>query len=272
MSRDDATLGLGEALAYGLLQGPTELLPVSSSGHLVLAPWVLGSDYVDLDPELRKSFEVALHAGTAAALVIVLHDEVFEAVRDLDGRRLGMIVSSMAPAAAAALGLEKIIEGKLSRPEIVVVGLVAGSVAMAWADRLKGERGRADADWRDGLALGFAQALALVPGVSRSGSTIVAARARGFDALSASELSMHVALPVIAGATVLKGVRLKQRGLPVGMRAPMAVGVLGAFVSSFASARLIASKHRGRGLMKYVAYRLLLAAAVTLFSRGNSRK
>mgnify|MGYP003514249285 CR=1 FL=1 len=263
MSREDATLSLTEALAYGLIQGPTELLPVSSSGHLVLAPHVLGSDFVDLDPELKKSFEVALHAGTAAALVIVLRAEVFEAVRDIDSRRLGMIVTSLAPAAAAALGLEKVIEGKLSRPEVVVVGLVVGSVAMAWADRLRGERPRSDADWRDGLWLGFAQALALVPGVSRSGSTIVAARARDFDALSASELSMHVALPVIAGATALKGVRLKQQGLPRGMRAPLAVGVLGAFVSSLASARLIASKHRGRGLMKYVIYRLALAAGVT---------
>lgn len=272
MTDSDPKLGLGEALAYGLLQGPTELLPVSSSGHLVLAPWVLGSDYVELDPELRKSFEVALHAGTAAALVIVLHHEVFEALRDIDGRRIGMILSSMAPAAAAALGLEKIIEGKLSRPEIVVVGLIAGSAAMAWADGRSGVRSRADADWRDGLWLGVAQALALVPGVSRSGSTIVAARARGFDPLSASELSMHVALPVIAGATVLKGVRLKQNGFPASMRAPMAIGVFGAFVSSFASARLIASKHRGRGLMKYVAYRLLLAAGVTWFTRRNSRK
>lgn len=269
---DDPKLGLLEALGYGVLQGPTELLPISSSGHLVLAPWVLGSDYVKLDPELRKSFEVALHAGTAAALVIVLSDEVFEAVRDLDGRRIGMIVSSMAPAAAAALGLEKIIEGKLSRPEIVVVGLLAGSAAMAWADKLGGTRPRAEADWRDGLALGWAQAVALIPGVSRSGSTIVAARARGFDPLSASELSMHVALPVIAGATVLKAVRLKQNGLPKGMRAPMAVGVLGAFVSSFASARLIASKNRGRGLMKYVIYRIALAAGVTWFLARNPRK
>lgn len=272
MSRDGANLGLVEALAYGLLQGPTELLPISSSGHLVIAPHLLGSDYVELDPELRKSFEVALHAGTAVALVLVLRDEVFEAVRDLDARRIGMIISSLAPAAAAALGLEKVIERKLSRPEVVVVGLVAGSAAMAWADGLGGTRPRSDADWRDGLALGFAQAVALVPGVSRSGSTIVAARARGFDALSASELSMHVALPVIAGATLLKGVRLKQHGLPRPMRAPLAVGVLGALLSSFASARLIASRRRGRGLIKYVAYRLTLAAAVTTFIARNSRK
>lgn len=265
----EAQMGLGEAFVFGLIQGPTELLPISSSGHLVLAPWVLGSDYVELDPELRKSFEVALHVGTAAALVIVLRDEVFEAIREIDGRRIGMIATSLAPAAAAALSLERVIEGKLSRPEVVVVGLVAGSAAMAWADRKTGTRPRSDADWRDGLALGFAQALALVPGVSRSGSTIVAARARGFDALSASELSMHVALPVIAGASILKGVRLKKRGLPRAMRAPFAIGILGAFLSSFASARLIASRNRGRGLMKYVIYRLVLATAVTLFTRNR---
>lgn len=271
-STADTRLSLGEAFAFGLLQGPTELLPISSSGHLVLAPWVLGSDYIELDPELRKTFEVALHVGTAAALVIVLRDEVFEAIREIDGRRIGMIASSLAPAAVAALSLERVIESKLSRPQIVVVGLVTGSAAMAWADRIDGKRSRADADWRDGLALGFAQALALVPGVSRSGSTIVAARARGFDALSASELSMHVALPVIAGASALKGVRMKQRGLPSTMRAPLVVGVLGAFASSLASARLIASRNRGRGLLKYVIYRLALAAAVTLFTRNQSRK
>ncbi|MFY9263940.1 MAG: undecaprenyl-diphosphate phosphatase [Solirubrobacterales bacterium] len=261
---DQAQFGLGEAFAYGLLQGPTELLPVSSSGHLVIAPWVFGSDYVDLDPELRKSFEVALHVGTAAALVIVLRKEVFEAIREMDRRRLGVVVTSLAPAAAAVVAFERVIERKLSRPETVVAGLVAGSGAMAWADRLGGSRRRGEADWRDGLAIGFAQALALVPGVSRSGSTIVAARARGFTPLAATELSMHTALPVIGAATILKGVRLGRRGLPPAMRAPFAVGMAGAFASSFASARLLAHKHRGRGLMKYVVYRLALAVAVAI--------
>lgn len=261
---DDDRFGLGEALAYGLLQGPTELLPVSSSGHLVVAPWVLGSDYVKLDPELRKSFEVALHLGTAAALTIVLRDEIFDALRDIDTRRIGVLATSLAPAAAAALTFERVIERKLSRPEIVAAGLVAGSLAMAWADRLRGERERGEAGWRDGLTLGAAQALALVPGVSRSGSTIVAARARGFTAAAASELSMHAALPVIGGATILKGLRLHKRGLPAEMRAPFAVGVAAAFVSSLASARLIARRRRGRGLLKYAVYRVALAAAIAL--------
>lgn len=261
-----------EALAYGILQGPTELLPISSSGHLVIAPHLIGSDYLQLDPSLRKTFEVALHAGTAAALVIVLREEVFEAIAEIDSRRIGMVVCSLAPAAAAALGLEKLIEGKLSRPEVVVVGLIAGSAAMAWADRRAGTRARSEADWRDGLALGFAQALALIPGVSRSGSTISCARARGFDPLSATELSMHVALPVIAGATALKGWRARSSPIPHELRAPFAAGVAGSFVSSLLSARLLASKNRGRGLMKYVVYRLVLATGVGwMIGRGRAR-
>jgi undecaprenyl-diphosphatase len=269
MDGDGVKLGLGEALAYGLLQGPTELLPVSSSGHLVVAPWVVGSDYVKLDAELRKSFEVALHVGTAAALVLVLREEVLEAIFDMDGRRLAMTATSLAPAAAAALLFEKTIEQKLSRPEVVVVGLVAGSAAMAYANRRGGDRRRSSAGWRDGLALGVAQALALVPGVSRSGSTIVAARLRGFTPLSAAELSMHTALPVIGGATVLKGVRLAKRGMPRSLCAPFAVGAIGAFASSLASARLTARKRRGRSLMPYVVYRLALAGAVAIASRNR---
>lgn len=263
--------GLGEALAYGLIQGPTELLPVSSSGHLVVAPWVVGSDYVKLDPELRKSFEVALHVGTAAALAIVLKEEVIEAVREIDTRRLGVILTSLTPPAIAALSFERVIESKLGRPEVVAAGLVAGSLAMLWADGRDGDRERGDAGWRDGLALGVAQSLALIPGVSRSGSTIVAMRARGFTPLAASELSMHAALPVIAGATLLKGVRLYKRGLEPQMRTAFAVGTAGAFASSLASARLIASKRRGRGLKKYVAYRVALAGAITLGARAAAR-
>jgi undecaprenyl-diphosphatase len=264
--------GLGEALGYGLLQGPTELLPVSSSGHLVIAPWVLGSDYVKLDPELRKAFEVALHVGTAAALMIVLRDEVWQALHDLDMRRIGVVVTSLAPPAAAALIFERTIERKLGRPEVVIAGLVAGSAAMAWADRRAGTRERAQADWRDGLALGVAQALALIPGVSRSGATIVAARARGFTPLAASELSMHAALPVIGGATILKGVRLFKRGLAPEMRAAFAVGTAGAFASSLASARLIAHRRRGRGLKKYVVYRLALAGTVAAAHRRRNNR
>lgn len=255
-------LGTGEALAYGLLQGPTELLPVSSSGHLVLAPWLAESDYQQLDPELRKAFEVALHVGTAAALVLVLGDEVIEAITELDSRRIGLVASTLAPAALAVLLFERQIERYASRPEVVAVGLVAGSVAMLFAERSDGQRSRDSATAIDGLVIGTAQALALVPGVSRNGATLVAARLRGFDRQAAMELSMHAALPVIGGAAVLKGGRLAKRGLPRGLRSGFAIGLAGAFASSLACARLLSHSRRARRLTPYALYRIALAATV----------
>src|SRR5437763_707088 len=105
-----STLPLRHALALGAVQGPAELLPVSSSGHLVLVPWLAGWPYASLDPELRKSFEVALHAGTAAALLIGLRREVADYAREFSGRNLVTLSLSFAPAALAALRFERPIE------------------------------------------------------------------------------------------------------------------------------------------------------------------
>ena len=109
-------LSLLQAAALGALQGPTELLPVSSSGHLVLVPALLRWDYVDLEPELRKSFEVALHAGTALALVVGLRREVAEVVRELGRRRIARHLLELVPAGAAAFLLERPIEQRLGSP------------------------------------------------------------------------------------------------------------------------------------------------------------
>src|SRR5690242_13649658 len=92
--RETHTLSLGQAVALGALHGPAELLPISSSGHIALVPWLLSWDYVNLDSELRKAFEVTLHAGTAAALLITLRDEVGEAVFGLNARRALLIALS----------------------------------------------------------------------------------------------------------------------------------------------------------------------------------
>jgi undecaprenyl-diphosphatase len=274
MSKDaqPGRLGPGEALAYGLLQGPTELLPVSSSGHLVLAPWLLDSDYQRLDPELRKAFEVALHVGTAAALVLVMRDEVIEAVTELDGRRAMLVVSTLAPAATAVLLFERQIERHAGRPVVVAAGLTAGAVAMLLADRRPGQRSRESATTADGAVIGAAQALALVPGVSRNGATLVAARLRGFDRQAAMELSMHAALPVIGAAALLKGVRLAKRGLEPELRRDFAIGMGGAFVSSLASARLVSHSRRARKLAPYAVYRLALAGVVAARLRSRRTK
>lgn len=262
MSEQPAALPLRHALALGVLHGPAELLPISSSGHITLVPWLLRWPYAELDPELRKAFEVALHAGTAAALLIGLRDEVGEAARGLDRRRIELIVLSFAPAGIAAFAFERPIERRLGTPATIAAGLVLGSLAMALADRAPQERLREDAGWRDALALGLAQATALVPGVSRNGATLAAARARGFTREDANALSRHVALPIIVAATVLKGTRLLRRGLPPQTRAAFAIGTAASFASTLGSTWLIRQVERDRSLAPYAAYRLGLAGVV----------
>jgi undecaprenyl-diphosphatase len=249
-----------QAVALGALHGPAELLPISSSAHVALVPWLLGWNYGELDGELRKTFEVALHAGTAAALLIAFRDEASHALRG--SRPATVIVLSSVPPALLGYALERQVERRLGTPLTAVGGLAIGSVAMAWADRRPQERRLADARASDALYLGFAQALALVPGVSRGGATRAAARVRRFTRQDSSRLSSHIALPVIAGAALLKALRLRGRGLPPGARAPFALGAAASFASTLASMRLIRPLELGGSLMPYVVYRIGLSAVV----------
>jgi len=252
-----------DALALGLLHGPAELLPISSSGHVAVIPWLCGWPYSRLDGELRKAFEVALHAGTAAALLVGLRDEVGKAARALDRRRVQLVVLSSLPPAIAGYVLERPIEQRLGTPGTVAAGLVAGSLAMAAADALgRCGRGREDAGAVDALCLGLAQACALVPGVSRNGATLAAARARGFAREDASVLSRHCALPVILGATALKATRLARRGLPAGTARAFGAGIVASFATTLATVRIIRQVERDRSLLPYAVYRVGLAGLV----------
>jgi undecaprenyl-diphosphatase len=260
---DDLRLRTRDAIALGLLHGPAELLPVSSSGHVALVPWLCGWPYSRLDGELRKAFEVALHAGTAAALLVGLRDEVADAARELDRRRVELVALSFLPPAIIACVLERPIERRLGTPATVAAGLVVGSLAMIAADATSsGHRRREDAGALDALCLGLAQACALMPGVSRNGATLAAARARGFAREDASVLSRHVALPIIIGATALKGTRLARRGLPAGTARAFVAGIVASFAATLASVRIIRHVERDRSPMPYAAYRLGLAGLV----------
>jgi undecaprenyl-diphosphatase len=266
--RSTETLALRHAVALGLLQGPTELLPVSSSGHTALLPWLAGWPYAELDGELRKSFEVALHAGAGLALAIDMRGQLLEEITRMDRRRAAVLALSLGPPTLAGFALRARIERLLGGPRSIAVGLAAGAVAMAVADaRAAGSDGRAcdDARAADGLALGLAQAGALIPGVSRNGATLTAARARGFGREDAHALSWNVALPVIVGASVLKGGRLLSHGVPRRARAGLALGGASAFVSTLASVRALrGSAREGRSLLPYAVYRCLLAGAVAI--------
>ncbi len=255
-------LRLGHALALGALHGPAELLPISSSGHVTLVPWLLSWDYVELDDELRKSFEVALHAGTAAALLITLRGEVSTAIHDADPRLAMLIALSFLPPAIVGYELERPIERHLGTPLTIGAGLIGGALAMAYADRKPQRRGPGEATAADALWLGAAQACALMPGVSRNGATLAAARLRGFTREEANRLSRHVALPVIAGATLLKGLRLRRRGVPEPARKALLAGAGASFASTLASTWLVRQVERDRSLAPYAAYRIALGSLV----------
>ncbi len=277
----ERALPVRHAVALGLLQGPTELLPISSSAHTTLVPWLAGWGYDELDDELRKGFEVALHGGTAAALTLLAGRELASDARRIWRSRPAVLVLALAPPALAGLALGPAIERELGGPLAIAVALAAGSAGMLAAElHARGRRDRVrerdpgggpDADRRleeavagDGLAVGLAQAVALIPGISRSGATISAARWRGFARADAHRLSWTVALPVIAGAGLLQGLRLRRRGVPAGLRGAMAAGAGAAFCSTLAAGGLLGGRMRECPPAPFALYRGALAGLVVL--------
>jgi undecaprenyl-diphosphatase len=260
------------AIILGAVQGPTELLPVSSSAHLTLIPWLAGWDGNARDAELQKTFQVALHAGAAAALLVGQRRVIVEELGSFDSRKAAVLTLSFLPAGALGLALERLIERHLGGPLPTVAGLLAGAAAMVAADRRPQQRDRGHATAEDGLVLGIAQAAALVPGVSRNGATLTAARWRGFTRQHSNMLSRTVALPVIVGAAAHKANRLRRRGLPPGQRAGFVAGTATSFVSTLASQALIRLVERDSALWPYAAYRAGLASVVLARMWQRSRR
>jgi undecaprenyl-diphosphatase len=247
-----------EALALGLLHGPVELLPVSSSGHAAALPWLLGWDVAGWDGARRKELEVALHAGTVAALLIAARSRP---------PRPALVAAAVLPPAVAGLALERHIEERLGTPLTLAAGLLAGGAALVAGDAVRATRTAGDATTADGWWLGLAQATALVPGVSRSGATLAAARARGFARADASRLSWEVALPVLAGASGLKAWRLRGRVHDV---RPLALAAGAAFASTLAAAGAIGLERR-RPLWPWAVWRAGLAAVVLAVRQNRAR-
>jgi len=275
-------LPLRQAVALGLLHGPSELLPISSSAHTALVPWLLGWSYGELDPSLRKSFEIALHAGTALALAAcppwqrrqeraqARFSSLSSTSPTRPAARLATLACAVGPPAAAGFLLGERIERRLGTPDTIAAGLLAGAIVMAATDLCgEGDRRSRTAQPRDGLALGAAQTLALMPGLSRSGMSAAAARMRGFARTDADRLCWQAGLPVIAGATLLKGVRQARAGVGAEHRRALAAGAAGAFCSTLVSTRALPPERRLRLLPAAVAYRVGLAGAVSARLRAG---
>ena len=254
-------LPLRHAIALGLVQGPAELLPISSSGHVVLLPAILGWPYDRLEPAHRKAFEVALHAGTATGLLIALRREVLAVLRALDPARLLRLAVETAPPTCAGLFLHRPIVERMSAPRRVAIAQIAAGVALLLADLRPSDRSHEEAPLLDAVAVGLAQATALAPGVSRGGAALTVLRLRRLDRRSASVVSRHAAAPIVLGAAVLEGARLARRPLPAALMPPFVAGVAAALGSTIAARRLAARMDGARTYAPLAAYRVALGMA-----------
>ncbi len=262
------------AIVLGLVQGVSEFLPISSSGHLLLVPWLFGWHDFD-NTAIEKAFDVALHLGTLAAVVGYFRRDLVTYVREgmrllirrerpanPDGRLAWLLVLSSLPAAAAGALFEKTIDNKLGKPGLIAVSLIVFGVLLAIADRRSGQRTLADYQSDDALKVGAAQVLALNPGTSRSGITMTAARFLGFSRDAAARASFLMAIPVTAGAVAYKLLKLARDGVPDGLAAPMAVGIVTAGLSGWAAVWGTLRLIRTRSFMPFVVYRCALGVAV----------
>ncbi len=257
----------------GITQGVTEFAPISSSGHLILVPWLLGWGRLD-DPGLAKAFDVALHLGTLAGALAFFRRDVAtylgawlrsirrRRVATVDERLAWALAVGTAPGALVGATFEDLIERRLGAPWLVAAMLAAFGVLLYVVDRRsRTDRGLPDLTVGRGLLLGIAQAAALQPGVSRSGVTITAARALGLDRASAARFSFLLSLPIIGGAGLFKGLDLLEGGLGP-HAAAFGLGVAASAASGFLTIRfLLAYLPRG-GFGAFVVYRLALAALV----------
>lgn len=271
------------AIVLGLVQGLSEFLPISSSGHLLLVPWLF--DWHDFDnSSIEKAFDVALHLGTLAAvvgyfrrdLVVYVREGVRLVVRrerpvDPDGRLAWLLVLSSLPAAAVGAVFEKSIDDKLGTPALIAVSLIVFGVLLGIADRRAGTRQLADFESGDALKIGAAQILALNPGTSRSGITMTAARFSGFTRDAAARASFLMAIPVTAGAVAYKLLNLAGDGVPDGLGVPMVVGIVTAGVSGWAAVWGTLRLIRTHSFMPFVIYRCALGLAVLAILATNWR-
>jgi undecaprenyl-diphosphatase len=268
---EPAHVPIGQALALGALHGPAELLPVSSSGHITALPWLLGWRYSKLGDEARKSFEVALHAGSATAWLLARRTYALRSPCPRDNSQLLLLGLAAAPAGVAGLVLERPIEHHLGTPGVIAVGLAVGAVAMAAADAAPEGREAQDAEPVDAAWLGMAQAAALLPGISRTGATLVAARLRGFESQSAWLLSSRVGTPVIGGAAALKLARTLAHRPSRAQAAGLLAGAGASFGSTLLAARVLRPLERGWPLRPFAAYRMALALALVVRLRSSPR-
>src|SRR6201996_3414757 len=265
-----------EALLLGVVQGLTEFLPISSSGHLIIVPWLQDYTFLTENDSFNKTFDVALHAGTLLAALAYFRLEVWRllvaflaALRrraiSTDEERLAVAIAiGTVPAVIAGGIASDFIDKHLGEPWMIAVQLIFFAALLDWADRKPQRRPLERSNLRDGTWIGLAQVLALAPGTSRSGITITAARFRGLDRDAAARFSFLLLIPIVAGATLFKGVGAVHEGLPSGVAGPMVVGVIASAISGYWAIVFLLKLVRTTSYRPFVIYRYAAGIAVLL--------
>lgn len=267
-------MSVWEAIVLGLVQGATEYAPVSSSGHLILVPWLFGWEQLGGNADFAKSFDVALHMGTLLGAVIYfrrdlwrylmawLHTLAARAISSTDERIAWALVVGTIPGAIVGALAEDVIQDTLGAAVLIAVMLAAFGVLLYLVDKyMPSVRGMDSIGVRTGLFLGIAQAMALQPGVSRSGVTMTAARAVGLDRETAARFSFLLSLPIIAGAGLYKATDLAQTGFQ-GYEAQFFWGFVSSAVSGFLVIWGLLKYLKRHDFKVFMLYRLAVATLV----------
>ncbi len=272
-----------EAILLGIVQGLTEFLPISSSGHLILVPWIQDYRFLIENPDFNKTFDVALHAGTLVAVVWYFRADLRRmavglrrslakrAIEGVDERLAWVVVIGTIPAViVGALG-EDWIDDNLGEPWMIAVSLIVFGLILAHADRRPQREALEEVSLRHGVIIGLAQSLALSPGTSRSGVTITAGRYLGLTRDAAARISFLLLVPVTAGAVLFKGVEALVEGLPDGVIGPMIAGTIASAVAGYAAIAGLLAVVRRHSYDGFVYYRVAVGVLVLLLIAADIR-
>lgn len=264
------------AIILGIVQGLGEFLPISSSGHLIIVPKIMYWHYNG------KAFDVALHAGTFLALLIFYRREFlslagaffksifqFSFKDDYNRKLVWMLLLSAVPGALVGVAFNKLIEEKFSDLRIIAALLIIFAVVLWLADRRVGKIQReGEFNWWDAISMGAAQAIALFPGVSRSGITMTAGMIRGFSRKDAANYSFLISLPIIGGAALYEGFKLFHHhgGVGQGMAVPFIAGILASFISGILAIKYLLKYISTKNFNVFIIYRLIAGAFVLVWA------
>ena len=266
-------MSLAAAILLGAIQGLTEFLPVSSSAHLILARAFFGWE---MPPEFGLAFDVAVHVGTLAAILIYFRAEIvamlvalpgiFSPTPDASATLIRLIVLGTLPVVVAAITFNDLIEEVLRTPAVAAGALTVGATLMLVAERL-GPRTRAEGSltWRDALLIGCAQASALVPGMSRSGTTIAVGMFLGVRRDAAARFTFLLAIPAMLAAAAKEGLELTTMALPPDSTMLLVTGIVVSGVTGYVTIHFFLRFLAGNKLDVFAAYRLLLAAVTVVW-------